>query len=313
MIDRLLTFLTRHATLVLACGVFVGLVIPPLASALRPLLVPSVFLLLSAALYRLDWPAVIAYLRRPGLAALVSVWILGVSPIAMWLVVDALSLTPSLAAALVLLAAAPPIISSMPFAMFLRLDAALAAMMLFAVTMLAPVTVPLIAAVLLDLDLSLSTGDLMLRLAALAGGALAVAGLMRATVPDAHRAQIERAVDGTLVVVLIIFAIGVMDGVTAALIERPAVVLAMLVAAFAANLSLQALGALVFFRLHARKALTVGLVSGNRNLALILAALAGTADLDLLMFFAVGQIPIYVLPALLKPVYERLCRSEVRT
>ena len=56
-----------------------------------------------------------------------------------------------------------------------------------------------------------------------------------------------------------------------------------------------------------RRALTVGLVSGNRNLALILAALAGSTNFDLLLFFAVGQIPIYILPALLAPLYRRLC------
>ena len=106
--------------------------------------------------------------------------------------------------------------------------------------------------------------------------------------------------------VFILFAIAIMDGVAAELAARPDFILLCLAAAFAANLGLQVLGAAVFWRIGRREALTVGFASGHRNLALLLAVLIDAADFDILVFFAIGQIPIFVLPALLAPVYRRL-------
>ncbi len=77
-------------------------------------------------------------------------------------------------------------------------------------------------------------------------------------------------------------------------------------AAFAANLALQAAGALIFGPTGISRALTLGLASGNRNMGLVL---ADKADFDVVVFFAVGQLPMYILPALLRPLYRRLMRS----
>ncbi len=312
MIDRFLILLARHATTVLATGVFVGLMLPPLAAAMRPLLVPSVFVLLCAAFYRLDWGAVAGHVQRPILIAVVAVWLLGIMPIAMWLVVDALGVSPALASALVLMASAPPIISSMPFAQLLRLDVPLAAVAVFVGTLIVPITIPIMALNLLGLEIDIGSLELMLRLVLLAGGAVAVATTLRVAVPAARREPVGRGVDALLVVFMVVFAIAIMDGVTATLLARPAFVFAMIGSAFIANLGLQAVGACVFAALGARQALTVGLINGNRNMALILAALAGSTEYDMLLFFAVGQIPIYVLPALLGPLYRWLCERADR-
>jgi hypothetical protein len=51
--------------------------------------------------------------------------------------------------------------------------------------------------------------------------------------------------------------------------------------------------------------LTMGLCSGNANLGLLLAALADRAPLDLLVFIAAAQLPIYTLPVIQRPFYRR--------
>ena len=53
----------------MAAGVLLGLAVPPLASLARPLLIPSLLIPLTLALLRLDWGAIGAYRRRPGVAA----------------------------------------------------------------------------------------------------------------------------------------------------------------------------------------------------------------------------------------------------
>ncbi len=306
MIRRFLALLAARATLFLAVGIFAGLAWPALASALAPLLVPAVFLLLTAALVRLDRRAAAAAARRPGPALALNVWLLLVSPLCMMAAVAILRPPPGLATAMVLMAAAPPITSAIAFAMLLELDAALAVVATFSATLLMPLTLPAVALALLGLDLDIRVGELMLRLGLLAGGALLAAALIRRVVPapklDARAAEI----DGFAVLMLLVFAVAIMDGVTAALVARPYFVALTAALAFAANLGLQATGAAAFWWLGRKQALTCGLVSGNRNMGLLIAALAGAAEFDLMLYFAIGQIPMYVLPALLRPLYRRL-------
>lgn len=52
--------------------------------------------------------------------------------------------------------------------------------------------------------------------------------------------------------------------------------------------------------------MTIGVLSGNCNMGLLLAALPTEGNFDILLFFAVAQIPMYMLPALLLGFYRRL-------
>ncbi len=50
----------------------------------------------------------------------------------------------------------------------------------------------------------------------------------------------------------------------------------------------------------------MGLISGNRNTALILVLTGSFVGPDLGLYVAMAQIPIYLLPLLAKPLYGRL-------
>ena len=105
---------------------------------------------------------------------------------------------------------------------------------------------------------------------------------------------------------MLVFAVAIMDGVTEALFQRPRVVALWLALAFLANPLLQVLGALAFAWTGLRRALTVGLMTGNCNMGLLLAALPVATNFDIVLFFAVAQIPMYMLPALLRPLYIKI-------
>jgi BASS family bile acid:Na+ symporter len=47
-------------------------------------------------------------------------------------------------------------------------------------------------------------------------------------------------------------------------------------------------------------------------MGLLLAAVPASADFDVVLFFAVAQLPMYMLPALLLPLYRRLLRDAPR-
>ena len=119
-----------------------------------------------------------------------------------------------------------------------------------------------------------------------------------------------RALDGASVAILLIFILAIMDGVTAVAVARPGYVALATLAAFVANITLQALGALAALKLGLRQALTVGFMTGNCNMGLVMVALADKADFDVIVFFAMAQLPMYMLPALLTPVYRRLLAAR---
>lgn len=306
MLSRLLTILSVRATAILAGGIFLGLAWPAAARAFSPLLAPSVFVILTAALVRLDWRQTLAYARRPGLMILILLWLLGLAPLLTVLVVSLAGLPPGLATAIVLMAAAPPIMSSIAFSLLLRLDTPLATIAVFLATLLVPLTLPPLALALLDLRLTVGIGELMLRIGVLAFGAAAAAAAIRVFVPARVLGDRADEIDGLSVLMLLLFGIAIMDGVTATALRDPGLVALAVGLAFAANITLQAAGAGLFWWLGRRQALTVALVSGNRNMGLLLAALAGTADAEVALYFAVGQLPIFMLPLLLRPLYRRL-------
>ena len=304
----MLAFVGRNATRFMAGGVLLGLVAPPLAALARPLLVPALLIPLSLALLRLDWRAVVAFRHRVPLVAALLVWILGVSPVLVWVIVTplaAIGFPPTLALALILMAASSPIVSCVAIALFVGLDAALAVVAVLLATALVPFTLPPLAHVLAGVALEIPIAAFSLRLALLVGSAFAGAWLIRRVVGAQALARHSDLIDGIAVVNLVVFALAIMDGVTAFALARPGYAFAALVAAFAFNLLLQALAWLAFRALGPRGALTAALLAGNCNMGLVLVALAGTGSFEVTVFFALAQIPMYMLPAMLTPLYRR--------
>ncbi len=311
--SRLLAFLGGHATWVLFVGVFLGLALPSLAALARPLLAPAVAVLLTATLVRIDWQVMLGYLRRPWLAVVITVWLLLGAPLLMAAALAFLPLPGSLATALVLMAAAPPILSAAPIAMILGLDGALALVAALAATLLTPLTVPPLALALLGLELDIGVVEFMTRLSLVVAAAFAAALVIRRLIGRERLPRVATHLDGLVVAVMLIFAVAIMDGVTATLMTRPMTVALWLAVAFVANPALQVVGTLAFAWLGRRRALTVGLISGNCNMGLLLAAFPPGTDFDVVLYFAVAQLPMYMLPAVLLPLYRRLVRPEAET
>jgi BASS family bile acid:Na+ symporter len=263
-------------------------------------------MLLLTTLLRVEWRAMADYARRPGLAALLALWLLVLSPIVVWVSLFVFGLPESLGFALVMMTAAPPILSAAAIATLLGLDGALAMVAALGATLLAPLTVAPVVLALLGLELDLAAGAFMGRLALVVGGAFVGAAVIRRLAGRARLSAHAAHLDGLVVAVMLIFAVAIMDGVSAALMARPATVALWLAAAFVANPLLQLLGGFAFAWLGKRGALTVGLLTGNCNMGLLLAALPPDSAFDVMLYFALAQLPMYMLPAVLLPLYRRL-------
>ncbi len=302
--------LSRHAATVLAVGVFAGLALPDLAGWMRPLLPSAVAGLLFLALLRIDWQELGWHLSRPLTGALLCAWFLIATPVLVWLAVEMLRIDSGLATALILAAACPPIVSGPAMALLLRMDAPLMLVSVVSASLLAPFTVVAVSSYLIGVDLRIDALQLFLRLAFLIGGCVLTALIVRSLLGQARLARCKSPFDTASVLLLLIFAIAIMDGVTDLVARDPWHVLLFIVAAFAANILLQLLGTGVMAPMGRRSALTLGFASGNRNMGLLLAVLPVDSVPDALLFFALAQLPIYILPAALRPAYNRwLSRS----
>ncbi len=171
MVSGFLAFFDRRGTTLLASGLFIGLLLQPVAHAIWPLLPTLVFLLTAATMLRIEWPQVIAHARHPLRIGLLVLWALVVSPILMAAIVQMLGVPLGLGQALVLWAASPPLMSLPAIALLLGLDGALALLVMVAATFLVPVTLPPLLLGLMGLDLGIGIMPLMARLAVFVGGA----------------------------------------------------------------------------------------------------------------------------------------------
>ena len=312
-LDHVLRRMGRHATALLPFSLLVGLVFQDLAALTRPLVGPLSTLLLMLALMRTDWPRVRALLQRPGLAIVLSAGVLVVVPLVVWPFWSLMPIWHGLIAALCLSAMAPTVISAATTATFLRLDNSMALLVALITNFAVPLTLPPLALWLLNLDLHIGVGAISLRLLTIVVAAVAGAIAIRAWLgPDRLRHNADR-IDGLSIAILIVYAIPLMDGIVGRAMAEPAKLGGFVAGSFAGALlsnAVMVLGCLPF--LDRRSALTAGYCSGSRNNALLMAVLPAAADPDIFLFIAAVQVPIYVIPTLLQPIYRRLlARSDV--
>lgn len=304
----LLDMLGRHATLFMAGGALFGLLLPQLASLARPLLAPLVIVLLALALMRVPLPDLMAQIRRPWLAALAAAWLLlATAP----LMAGTLALFGPLDSAgvetgMVLMAAMAPITSAPAIALMmgLPLPVCLAATLL--AMALVPLSVPWMAVGVLGLPVSVDAAALSARLALVIGGGVAVAALARRLTSAGWRARQGRRLDGLAVIMLFGFALAIMEGVGPVLESEPVRVLALIGLSFLACGGMMVVTTLVFWPAGRPTALGLGYLSSSRNMGVLLAGLPAGTDADIALWFALAQFPLYMLPALLRPLVRRL-------
>src|SRR6476659_6890095 len=154
-----LSWLGRQGTRAVAASIFIGIMVPPLAALLKPVFAYALFVLLCLAFLRVDPVQVRAHFSRPALVAAAAAWMMLGTPLLIGLSLVALGMSdhlPGLYIAMILQAAAPPVISAPTLAALMGLDAALSLATLIVCTAATPLTAPVFAALFVGEGMALS-------------------------------------------------------------------------------------------------------------------------------------------------------------
>jgi hypothetical protein len=307
-----LAWLGRQGTRALAASVFLGLALPQLAAYVKPYLGETVFVMLLFSYLRTDPSAFARYLKAPKLTIAAALWAMVAVPL-LFGTAYALSglreTMPALYTIMILQMAITPITSSVAFAALMGLDVAFSLAALIACNVLSPITTVLFSYLFLGTSL-FSPVELGIKLFFFFAGAGVIAYAIRRVAGQAAIERQKEPIDGLNVIAVFVFAIAAMDGVPRHVMADPVFAVELFVLMIVLTCALIGLSMLVFFRAGIDRGLVVGLLSAFRNIGVVMATL-GTTLPDLAWFyFAMAQFPIYLLPALVKPLARRLTEKR---
>jgi hypothetical protein len=285
----------------LVAGLAGGLVWPEGVARMAPAIGPVVVLLLFLAVLRLGPEGVRAGLHGVG-GAVAAVLVLQLAlPLSVAGGFAALGWVGPVALGVVLTLAAAPITGSPNLTLMAGGDGAVALRALVLGTAALPLTViPVFLLVPAFGDPATVAGVVarLLGLIALAGG-LALALRHWGVVRPAHLP----ALDGVAALLLAGIVVALMGAAGPALLTLTG--WGLLAGAFALNLGLN-LGAARLAHARGRDPVSAGMVAGNRNIALFLGAIPAAVVPGLLPWIGLYQIPMYLAPVLMPPLYRAL-------
>lgn len=303
---RALSLCATHSRTLLILGLLAGVGLPGLAAAMAPWLPEMVAVLLVITAFRIGHRAAFGALSdlRWSLPAVLVLQLLVPLAVAGFGYLAGFGGTP-LALALVLACAAPTIAGGASLAIILRQDPGRMMQFLVLGTALFPVTLlPVLVAVPLVVDVTflLSVG---LRALFIILGAAGFGFLLRYWLLPVAEPPQTKAIDGASVLFFAVIVVGLMAALGPVLRSDPAAALLWALAAFGLSFGLQGLALLTLRRSGlAHVSGPLALAAGNRNIALFLVILPPEVMAPVMIFVACWQLPMYLTPILLPPLYR---------
>jgi len=296
---RVLSGIGQRSPQVLILGLFLAALFPSVSQALRPLLPALVALVLGLAVARLDLASVLSdykYWRK-------SLFLVGVvllfMPVSCMLIVFTwrlLQLNENYTLLLVVFFAAPPLGSATGLSLLLGYNARVT----LQVTLLATILTPMIGILCLSFvgeSTHLNMFAIALKILIMIAGGLVIGLAIQRFVGKKRIANNSDIFNGFVAITMVFFLFPLFDGVVEYVLASPLesflVLLLAIVLNIGGNLLVRSIG---YTFTDTETANALGLVFGNRNVSLYLAALPISPLLS--VFIAASQIPMYVTPAL---------------
>jgi bile acid:Na+ symporter, BASS family len=313
LISQVLAAIGRKGELAFAISIFLGLALPQLAEAARPLLVITVFIFTMLTYARVDIGNMADTFRQPFRLGLAMLWAIIAPPlifIGVMALVGPNHMSEALTLGLVLYVAAQVLNGSPAFAMLLGFRSGLILTINFFHMIITPFISPPIASWLVGHDLPMSMGVLAFRLSIMIFGATIGALLIRRFIGQARLKAHAHELNGLNVILYFGFAIAAMDGVIDATLADPMRTALFLAVAFGLSILMFAISLIVARPLGSNDCFTLSMGIGLRNIGLLVAAFGPTLPKEAFLYFSLSQFPTYLAPMLLAPLAKRFIRKD---
>ena len=304
-LNKMLNFIGLHGTLIMPIGVVVGLLFPSLTQLTRPMAESIVIFMLIVSIYRLNPNSIKEKLHDFKIIGIGILWLLLLMPVITFMIGYLIGIPSGLLAVITAWSACPPLVSMPGLAILIGLDGAVALLVMIGGTLLFTVSLPIILSALVGQNIGLNPLSMALELFSIVSISFLIGQGLRWSVGITRAHASEGAADGILVISMALFAVTIMGGLHEAWANEPERLPLFVSVAVIICASAQVFNAIIFQRLNRRTGGAIALASGSRNLALLIPIASGTFAEDLWIFIAVIQIPIYFLPIISKPLYQK--------
>jgi hypothetical protein len=304
--SAVLLFCARQGRLILAVSLLIGLTSTTLAGLVKPHINALIFFLLFVACLRVGARQAVGALRDMQASLAFTLLLQLALPLVFAVVLRSFGIIGPLGVAIVLLMAAPPLTGSPHLVTLLGFDPAPALRQLVVGTALLPLTTFAVFMMLPGLegkgDLLLSSLQLMEIILFAAVPAFVLRGMFLKSPSQKRLMQL----DGISTILLAVVVVGLMAAINGAIRHEPMEVAKTLAVASGAGFGLQIVFTLILRHGPAKElAVPVGVIAGNRNVALFLTVLPAVVSEPLMLFIACYQIPMYLTPVLMCRFYRR--------
>lgn len=288
----------------LAGSIFIGIAFPPLASLFKPFLLPLIFLLFLSAVLQVSFAEAASVALKERASWITLIWQLMILPTFFYFFLKPV-LSPQLHLFAVITLCAGSITATTALARLFNLNSALSLVVGLAGAVLMPIPLYVFLQLMLDAGSSIDLHTYCLRIVVFILLPIILAWFLRRSISKQADQWLQQTMPSVTLVLLVFFGLAVMDGVGDMMLSDSARLLSYLLLAFGISISVQLLTFVVLYFLGVINATTGALLCAYRNMGMVAAIAGSSLGEDFFIFLGVWQLPMYVLPLLMRRFYEK--------
>ena len=288
----------------LAGSIFIGIAYAPLASLFKPFLLPIIFLLFLSAVLQVSFAEAARVAFRERACWIILIWQLLMLPAICYFFLKPV-LSPQLHLFAVIALCAGSITATTALARLFNLNGALSLVVGLAGAILMPIPLYVFLQLMLGAESSIDFYTYCLRIVLFIVLPIILAWLLRRVISNQTDQWLQQTMPSVTLMLLVFFGLAVMDGVGEMMLSDSTRLLSYLLLAFGISIGVQLLTFIALYFLGARDATTGALLCAYRNMGMVAAIAGSSLGEDFFIFLGVWQLPMYVLPLLLRRFYEK--------
>ncbi len=288
----------------LAASILIGIALPPVAAFFKPFLLPIIFLLFLSAVLQVSFKDAAQAALKGRTSWIMLCWQLVLLPLIFYFFLKPF-LSPQLHLFAVVSMCAGSITATTALCRLFNLNSALSLVVGLAGAVLMPLPLYVFLHLMAGAQTTINLYNYGLRIVAFIFLPILCAWVLRKLISVETDFKLQQIMPRITLVLLVFFGLSVMDGVGAMMLDDTGRLLSYLGLAFGVSIFVQLLTVAALYFLGTRDATTGALLCSYRNMGMIAAIAGPSLGEDFFIYLGVWQLPMYILPLVMRRFYER--------